>query len=83
MLELLYEFRDDFAHGLSSRNAFHFAAAAAPVSPSSFKALEFLVPDSQSKHASSASPTFCSAVPAVPALAKNHIRKRREINFHL
>ena len=81
MLELLYEFRADFAHGVSSRNAFHFAAAA-PVSPSSFKALEFLVPDSQSKHAS-ASPTFCSAVPAVPALAKNHIRKRGEINFHL
>ena len=59
MLELLYEFRADFAHGVSSRNAFHFAAAA-PVSPSSFKALEFLVPDSQSKHAS-ASPSFCSA----------------------
>ena len=29
------------------------------LSPSSFKALEFLVPDSQSKHAS-ASPSFCS-----------------------
>ena len=82
MLELLYEFRADFAHGVSSRNAFHFAAAAAPVSPSSFKALEFLVPDSQSKHAF-ASPSFCSGRATDPALAKNHIRKRGEINFHL
>ena len=85
MLELLYEFRDNFAYGMSSRNAF---CSLLPLRGR--LCLSFL---RHSKHSSFLCRTPKANTPpprpafalhaAVPALAKNHIRKRGEINFHL